>query len=646
MPGDRVNFSTTLGSAESPAPPSRGLAQASGPTPRLAPTPKRGAAASSPHGGGREARHNSVEEARNDALQLLLAFGPAFASSGKFWRSMFYSLLLGCFMGVACLGFFNGFTYVFDLWTTSEYEEDLVKCSNMGFMEGHYLWVAWTTLGGLVVGLLRLHPWMPSHVDGLFREVRDLSVEPSHVPLVFLSSCVSLAAGASVGPEAALGNLGGGVGTLVARWRKLSDRRSAIAAFVGMSGAMGALIPSPFIAVLLMHELSVTSRPGDSRLNAAVTTPLVSFIDGVEDPTTAQHDFMEQISLAGVAASAGFAVFKVLQPLTYLGDPKKVPFALYEFSKFEIWHIPAAVPLGILGGILGIFALVVLGVSRKVCKRISDRLINFGTEEWMVKLSMPAVGGFLIGVIGVMYPLTLGDGTAQLSKVIKNSYEGTFTQEDIDNLIPDKIPFDPPDINTFHISAHLSWQTLVGTTFLKLIAMGISLGFGFVGGQIFPTIFAGTCAGCAISRLIPDLPISLTVPCLMAAVPGSFAPIPFSLVSLVLVSLVLDGDMAAPIFVATFTAFLTNCGFGVVQRVLERQNGLAGVMTTLRNNNNHSGYYGDGESRISFNYGLLEEDGGKGGTGKKGARSKDDGDNNALVDVSDIIFAAEPSITE
>ena len=30
----------------------------------------------------------------------------------------------------------------------------------------------------------------------------------------------------------------------------------------------------------------------------------------------------------------------------------------------------------------------------------------------------------------------------------------------------------------------------------------------------------GTCAGCAISRLIPDLPISLTVPCLMAAVPG------------------------------------------------------------------------------------------------------------------------------
>ena len=638
---NRVNFSTAApgGAAESPA--SRGSGR---PAPSASP---------SGPGHGRSHRVTSVEAARHDAMQLLLAFGPAFASSGKFWRSMFYSLLLGCFMGVACIGFFNGFTYVFDLWTTDEYEDGLKLCENMSFMKGKYLWVCWTTLGGLIVGLIKLHPWMPANVDGLFREVRDLSVEPSHVPLVFLSSCVSLAAGASVGPEAALGNLGGGVGTLVARWRKLSDRRSAIAAFVGMSGAMGALIPSPFIAVLLMHELSVTSRPGDSRLNAAVTTPLVSYIDGVEDPATAQHDFMEQISLAGVAAAAGFAVFKSLQPLTYLGEPKQVPFALFEFSQFEIWHIPAAVPLGIVGGIMGIFALVVLGASRKICKRVSDRLINFGTEPWMVKLAMPALGGFLIGVIGVMYPLTLGDGTAQLSHVIKNSFDRTYTKDDLVDLIPERFPFDPskiPDGYSKHIVAHLSWETLIGTAFLKLIAMGISLGFGFVGGQIFPTIFAGTCAGCAISRLIPGMPISLTVPCMMAAVPGSFAPIPFSLVGLVVVSLVLDGDMAAPVFVATFTAFLTNCGFGVVQRVLERQNGLSGVMTTLRNNNNHSGYYGDGESRISFNYGVLEEDeGGKGGKagGKGGGKGGDEHNTaNALVDVSDIIFAAEPSISE
>lgn len=59
----------------------------------------------------------------------------------------------------------------------------------------------------------------------------------------------------SVGPEAAMGNMGGALGTLLGNVRDQSDRRKAISAFAGMAGAMGALFPSPVLAVLLLHEL-------------------------------------------------------------------------------------------------------------------------------------------------------------------------------------------------------------------------------------------------------------------------------------------------------------------------------------------------------------------------------------------------------
>ena len=48
---------------------------------------------------------------------------------------------------------------------------------------------------------MRLIPIFPKSVDGLFREVRDLHVDPKSAPLIFISSCISLAVGASVGPE-------------------------------------------------------------------------------------------------------------------------------------------------------------------------------------------------------------------------------------------------------------------------------------------------------------------------------------------------------------------------------------------------------------------------------------------------------------
>jgi len=251
-------------------------------------------------------------------------------------------------MGFVALAFFNGFNYIFETWTdwtiggVEPYSEKLDDGHNLNFGEGEWWWVGVTVSGGFVVGLIRCLPSFPDHVDGLFREVRDLHVDPSHAPLVFLTSCISLGLGASVGPEAAMGNAGGAIGSLLGDIRDQSDRRKAISAFCGMAGAMGALFPSPMLAVLLMHELSVTSRPGDSRFNAAVTAPIESFVDGAEDPSLAQHDFMEQVTLGGIAATAGYAVFYGFAEYTFIDPVNRVNHITpgsYNHTEYDLFDL-------------------------------------------------------------------------------------------------------------------------------------------------------------------------------------------------------------------------------------------------------------------------------------------------------------------
>ena len=52
----------------------------------------------------------------------------------------------------------------------------------------------------------------------------------------------------------------------------------------------------------------------------------------------------------------------------------------------------------------------------------------------------------------------------------------------------------------------------------KLLAISITVTFGFRGGFIFPLMFSGTCLGLAIST-IPNIPFVSTLPPVMLAMP-------------------------------------------------------------------------------------------------------------------------------
>ena len=133
--------------------------------------------------------------------------------------------------------------------------------------------MAVTAGAGVIVGVLRRFFRVPLKSAGTVEELKDQRVEPSTVPGAVAVSLVSLAGGASLGPEDALGKLGGGLGTWVSERRKLSEDVRATNTLSGMSAAYGGLLSSPLLASILTLEIA---RPKAARLADTLVAGLLA----------------------------------------------------------------------------------------------------------------------------------------------------------------------------------------------------------------------------------------------------------------------------------------------------------------------------------------------------------------------------------
>ena len=181
----------------------------------------------------------------------------ALSRSAGFWLIMRYALVFGvvlAFVALAFLALVKGGT---DLW--------FALPKDPGWFDGSLWWVAVTAGAGVLVGVLRRVFRLPPKLPGTVEELKDQRVEPSTVLKAVAVSLVSLAGGASLGPEDALGKMGGGLGTWVSERRKLDEHVRATNTLSAMSGAYGGLLSSPILATVLVVELA---RPKGRRASA------------------------------------------------------------------------------------------------------------------------------------------------------------------------------------------------------------------------------------------------------------------------------------------------------------------------------------------------------------------------------------------
>jgi len=291
---------------------------------------------------------------------------PPLTQTRQFWVLLGYAATLGVLGALASL-VFMGVIGIGDNWYV---------VASPGWFGGHWWWIAVTAAAGALVGLLRRLTRLPEHTPGLIAELEEGRVEPRLVPGIVAVSAVSLIGGASLGPEKALGSIGGGAGSWVSRRRNLRAEDSQVNTLAGFAGAYGGLFSSTVIVVMMIMEVA---RPGG-------------------------HRFTKALVGAVVASSVSFAVYFVVAGSVFL-DAYPVPH-----YQFEDWQLLVAVPLGLFAAVV----TTLLGTFVTLSAALFDRLKLPGAAK-------STLGGAIFGLVGVALPLTLFTGSSQLNTVVTDA---------------------------------------------------------------------------------------------------------------------------------------------------------------------------------------------------------------------------------
>ncbi len=402
-----------------------------------------------------------------------------FARDRRFWTLIGYAVPIGLFSGAAGLAFVTAVRLGTDLL----WPQDL----RLGLLEGEPRWILTTTVAGLLVGTLRRWLRVTQDPTGALAAIQTARVDHRTAVQTVVVSAVSLIGGASLGPFDAGTRAGGALGEWVSARRRLPEDMRDVNALSGISGGIGGLLTAPFLATLLVLEIA---RPDPRRLYSFLVPNLV-------------------------AALFGFLVFFTTVGVGFL--------RLFEVPGFvpEPWHLLAAVGLGAVAA----FIALTLGTAIRIARHLAGSLP-------LHPVALAGLGGAVLGVIGVAFPLTLASGKEQLTATIQDAQA-------------------------------LGAALLIGVTLAKIVAMAVSLSTGFIGGPVMPTLFIGGTSGLAIHLLFPQLPVALAFSSLLVAVAGATLKAPFSMVLLVAFTVGIGPIETVPAGIAVVTSYLLTSGLGL-----------------------------------------------------------------------------------
>jgi CIC family chloride channel protein len=330
-----------------------------------------------------------------------------------------------------------------------------------------------TTLGALVSGLLvaRFAPEAEGH--GTDAAIAAFHHHPrgirARVPLVkMVASAVTIGSGGSGGREGPSAQIGAGAGSMLARILDLDARDARMCVAVGMAAGIGAIFRAPLGGAILGAELL--------------------YREDVES------DALVPSFVATIIAYSIFGTVEGFQPI--FGAQARFGFS--DAAQLGWYAV-----IGIASGLVGILYIRSFYGATDVFRR------------WRAPLWFkPAVGGLLVGLIGIAVPGVLGTGYG-------------YVQAGLDRNSLFALPV----------------LLIVALPFLKILATSLSIGSGGSGGIFGPGMVVGGLLGAGIWRvLVPFAP----------AMPAD--PAPFAIVAM----MALFGSIAhAPLAVMLMVAEMT-----------------------------------------------------------------------------------------
>ena len=280
-------------------------------------------------------------------------------------------------------------------------------------------------IGGVIVGLMARYGSKAIRGHGIPEAMEQVLENESRIParitfLKPLSAAISIGTGGPFGAEGPIIATGGALGSVVGQITKMtaSERKTLLAA--GAAAGMAATFGSPVSAVLLAIELLLFEFRPRSIIPVAIASATAT-----------------AVRMLYVGAAPMFAM-----PL--LARPSAEALAAYV----------------IVGGLVGWLAVYVTGAVYWI-----EDLFEKLPIHWMW---WPALGGLVVGAVGIAAPRTLGVG-----------------YDNIEGMV----------------SGRLAGEAVLFLAVMKFVSWAISLGSGTSGGTLAPLFTIGGGCGVALGEL-------------------------------------------------------------------------------------------------------------------------------------------------
>jgi CIC family chloride channel protein len=301
----------------------------------------------------------------------------------------------------------------------------------LGYLRDLPIW--WKVLapgaGGLIVGLIiaRFAAEAKGHgVPEVMEAValRGGRIRPRVVVAKLAASGVCIASGGSVGREGPIVQIGSAIGSSVGQWLRVGERRLRTLVGCGAAAGIAATFNAPVAGALFAVEIIL----GD--FGVTQFSPIV--ISSVTATVVSRH---------------------------FLGD-----FPAFEVPTYHLVSANELFAYGALGLIAGLIAIL----FTRALYGAEDLFDRFAAPA----ILKPAVGGVLIGAIGVNFPEIFGVGY----EAINGALEGG-----------------------------LGWKLLIILVMVKIVAVSLTIGSGGSGGIFAPSLFIGAMAGGAVGTVVHTL---------------------------------------------------------------------------------------------------------------------------------------------
>jgi CIC family chloride channel protein len=261
---------------------------------------------------------------------------------------------------------------------------------------------------------------VPEVIDSVSRYGGLLRLRSSFSRLV--SSCLTIGSGGSAGPEAPVVMSGAAIGSNIARFFTLNDRQRVVLVGCGAAGAIASIFNAPIAGLIFSVEVILGEWAASNLIPIAI------------------------------AAVAGTQISHLLQG-------NQIPFANREF------HIDLTVVLASIG--LAVLTAAVSLLLTRMIRRTHHLASRSPWPAWV----KAAIGGGLVGLVGLSMPVVLGEGYHAIREVLEG-----------------------------HFASGLLVVCLAVCA--KVLATSLTLGSGGSGGIFAPCLVIGSLTGLTYHRIL------------------------------------------------------------------------------------------------------------------------------------------------